>query len=563
MIRKWGLSNFKSFYDKTELELAPLTVLTGTNSSGKSSFIQSMLLIAQTLCNPISSRELVLNGPLVKMGFVGDIKSDENKEINIFFSCNKEESEYDKIGCSLYFDSNEKVNSLEFSLSETDKLKAKRFDGKSNELDIENASGDLKAKLENTEKLSLNHFLPFNFFHSDSYYDFIYNETASHFANSLFDDYIDEDEFPESISESKNMYSSSILGFIKKYLSNIIDINIINKLFSDENYDSYKDDIFKNKTEQANALNTLKKHRESFIQQLSTVYYKWLMSQKEGISPDVISTATRYIGNFFSSSLKYLGPLRFLGHVHPFSLADDPKDVGVSGEYTAFVIDAFKNEQVEYVAPENVATCFDGNFEYSQDTLMAALDSWLNYLEVGEKIILDQEGQAGYKLKVKQVHDNKPRNLTQVGVGISQVLPVLVTCLLAEKGSTLIFEQPELHLHPKVQSRLADFFISMSLLGKQCIVETHSKYFIDILKLRICQSLLMNNKTIEGMTKIYYFDKPGFSTRIIPITMDQYGNYSVWPKGFFDEVQNTNNEILNSINRLKGNIEAGEELLDD
>jgi len=79
MITKWELSNFKSFYNKTGLNLAPLTVLTGINSSGKSSIIQSMLLIAQTLRNPISSRELVLNGSLVKMGFLDDIISNNEK----------------------------------------------------------------------------------------------------------------------------------------------------------------------------------------------------------------------------------------------------------------------------------------------------------------------------------------------------------------------------------------------------------------------------------------------------------------------------------------------------
>ncbi|MEN8215035.1 MAG: AAA family ATPase [Pseudomonadota bacterium] len=54
---------------------------------------------------------------------------------------------------------------------------------------------------------------------------------------------------------------------------------------------------------------------------------------------------------------------------------------------------------------------------------------------------------------------------------MSQVLPILVMCLLAKPDSTLIIEQPELHLNPLVQTRLGDFFLSMALSHKQCIIQ--------------------------------------------------------------------------------------------
>jgi hypothetical protein len=77
MLTKWGLTNFKSIYN-ADLDLAPLTVFTGTNSSGKSSFIQSILMVAQTIRNPFSEDKentLMLNGPLVKLGLLSSIKS--------------------------------------------------------------------------------------------------------------------------------------------------------------------------------------------------------------------------------------------------------------------------------------------------------------------------------------------------------------------------------------------------------------------------------------------------------------------------------------------------------
>ncbi len=75
MITKWKLSNFKSIRNLTELPLARLTILAGSNSSGKSTVLQSMLLISQTLMSRVSSRSVVLNGPIVKLGQFDDLRS--------------------------------------------------------------------------------------------------------------------------------------------------------------------------------------------------------------------------------------------------------------------------------------------------------------------------------------------------------------------------------------------------------------------------------------------------------------------------------------------------------
>jgi len=75
MLRKWSLTNFKSFNGKTEIDLAPITVLAGANSSGKSTIIQSLLLLKQTLQYVPVTRALGLNGPLLKLGKFDDIKN--------------------------------------------------------------------------------------------------------------------------------------------------------------------------------------------------------------------------------------------------------------------------------------------------------------------------------------------------------------------------------------------------------------------------------------------------------------------------------------------------------
>ncbi|HIP71342.1 MAG TPA: DUF3696 domain-containing protein, partial [Anaerolineae bacterium] len=93
MITKWKLFNFKSIQEETELTFGPLTILAGSNSSGKSTILQSMLLISQTLSSKVRSRSVVLNGPLMKLGQFDDLRSydGEANQILIGWECRPQE----------------------------------------------------------------------------------------------------------------------------------------------------------------------------------------------------------------------------------------------------------------------------------------------------------------------------------------------------------------------------------------------------------------------------------------------------------------------------------------
>src|SRR5258708_35331981 len=125
-------------------------------------------------------------------------------------------------------------------------------------------------------------------------------------------------------------------------------------------------------------------------------------------------------------------------------------------------------------------------------------------------------------------------DLTHVGVGVSQVLPIVVMCLLAAPDTTIILEQPELHLNPKVQTRLADFFLSMAMLRKQCLIETHSEYLINRLRLR---SALAEGTSVSELLKLYFVEKTGGLTTYRDVRINEYGTIRDWPKGFFDQNQ--------------------------
>ncbi len=81
MLANWSLTNFKSFRGKTDLSLAPLTFFCGANSSGKSSVVQSILLIKQTIQYAPTTRPIALNGPLVRLGTFSEIQNSKTKKI--------------------------------------------------------------------------------------------------------------------------------------------------------------------------------------------------------------------------------------------------------------------------------------------------------------------------------------------------------------------------------------------------------------------------------------------------------------------------------------------------
>ena len=169
---------------------------------------------------------------------------------------------------------------------------------------------------------------------------------------------------------------------------------------------------------------------------------------------------------------------------------------------------------------------------------------WLKHLGVAESYESIDRGRLGHELKVGLSNSDSRHDLTHVGVGVSQVLPILVMCLLAYEGSTLVFEQPELHLHPKVQSLLGDFFLSMALCGRQLIIETHSEYLIDRLRLRMAAA--PPDDELNSKAKIYFVEKEKTTGESVfkEVVINEYGAIPDWPDGFFDQSQQQAAQIL-------------------
>lgn len=120
-----------------------------------------------------------------------------------------------------------------------------------------------------------------------------------------------------------------------------------------------------------------------------------------------------------------------------------------------------------------------------------------------------------------------------VGFGYSYVLPVIVGTLLAERGSVLIIENPEAHLHPSAQSRIMEFLIKQALeKDLQIIIETHSDHVVNGMRISMKKGLLQPTDSI--IQHFAYVDDQ-VTPDITTITSDRNGNLSDYPGDFLDE----------------------------
>jgi len=128
-------------------------------------------------------------------------------------------------------------------------------------------------------------------------------------------------------------------------------------------------------------------------------------------------------------------------------------------------------------------------------------------------------------------------NLRDVGYGVSQSLPILIEALTAANNTTMLLQQPEVHLHPKAQAALGSLFARLISGGKHIVVETHSDYIID----RVRQEIALK-KVTNSDVQVLFFEKQGFESRVTPLHLDAKGNVVDAPESyrrfFLDESMN-------------------------
>ena len=237
-----------------------------------------------------------------------------------------------------------------------------------------------------------------------------------------------------------------------------------------------------------------------------------------------LESAGSWLAEFMAGRIVHLGPLRQDPQLRYLATPAGPRgSVGAKGEYALAVLHQYARQTV--VCP------LDGGGVGQEMALSEAVNYWLDRLGLGCSVTTVQRPRFGLEPQVRMETVSRDLSMTGVGVGMSQILPVLVLSLIADPGSVVLLEQPELHLHPGVQQRLGDFLLACVESGRQVVVETHSDHLVTRLRRRIAED---DTDELCRSVAIVFAEREDGQTRLRPLEPNRYGGLDLWPSGFFD-----------------------------
>ena len=441
MIRHVNLKNFKAWRE-LDIEFGPrITGLFGTNSSGKSSLIQFLLMLKETKNN--TDRNMVLDfgksGGVINLGGFGDVihQNDENR----------------KLEWRLCWDAEEEVR-----LRDTAKRRSEFL---------------VSSKAFSTESA-------------------VTMSQGSKSLKTQFIKYTIED-MTFGIEPKANQESSFVLTAPK---------------------DGSSDFKFLRSQGRVWALpGPIKTHR--FPDQAKTYYQ----------NADLLSVLEVEYEKLMDRVF-YLGPLRDYPRRQYNWSGGSPLDVGMRGESTINAILAASERGKAYQMKKK-----SRKRSFQEVVAMRLKEMGLIHSFSVAEIA---KGSNIYQAKVAVDKESPKVLLTDVGFGVSQVLPVIVLLNYVPKGSTVVFEQPEIHLHPEVQSGLADAIIGIAeTRDLQVIVESHSEHLLRRLQRRVA------DETISAdLVRLYFISQETAEARLEDIGLNLYGEIENWPPDFFgDEME--------------------------
>lgn len=249
----------------------------------------------------------------------------------------------------------------------------------------------------------------------------------------------------------------------------------------------------------------LKKNEDSLFQQF--------MTKEVEIQLVDAGRAGRDIQRFLRN-IEYIGAMR-VPPSRTYLFTGERRDhIGASGEYAANVIvmDSARSGSRSRKVLENVR-------------------EWFVKAGIASDLRIQQLSDRHYEIRMKHPVTKEEQDLADVGYGNSQVLPVLVGGYNLTVEDTFVVEEPEIHLHPRAQSELGDFFLQLYQRGVQSIIETHSEYLI----LRLQQHVASGQIAPEHI-RIYYVHAQDGRKQVKRLRLDEQGQFiEKWPEGFFPE----------------------------
>jgi predicted ATPase len=233
-----------------------------------------------------------------------------------------------------------------------------------------------------------------------------------------------------------------------------------------------------------------------------------------------------------------------------------PEEIGVSGEYAAQLLHARREEIIHYLSPLGVDhERLEMPSLVRARPLVEALNDVMESLGVAARLRLEDVKDVGFRLLFGEA------SLQHVGRGLSYLLPVielgLITDPLRFKSPTAdvsleeygracsrvahcALEEPEAHLHPKVQSRLAHWLVALALCQRQLIVESHSDHLVRRLRGLAARATLGSDmeRWLLKNIRLLHVEQANGESVLTPMELTAEGGLESWPADFMDEATN-------------------------
>lgn len=426
------VQGYKSLIDPCVIDVSPLTILAGANSSGKSSIMQPILMLKQTLEATYDPGALLLHGP------------------NVRFT----------------------------------------------------SADQLFSKL--TGKAAVNSFTVSLEIDSNQFIEIVYSKRPKKGIDIL----------EERFSTGKNKQTILRPNMTKDEILSILpeSMNDISRLFSGGKNGIYDWGIDRSRCFLTANLIPVDKARGS-------------------LDSSVLASIAYPATQEFSSQIRNL--------IHVPGLRGNPERT----YKTTAIGSSFPGTFEDYVAS------VISHWQSTGDARLKSLSSSLETLGLTWKVEAKQiddtqvELRVGRTLHGKRGGSKDTVNIADVGFGVSQTLPVLVALLVANKGQLVYIEQPEIHLHPRAQSAMAQLLADAANRGVRVVVETHSS-----LLLRGIQTQVAKNLISPDLVKLNWFKRrpEDGATEISSANLDSEGAFGDWPEDFDEVTLNSEREYLDA-----------------
>ncbi|KAF0213618.1 MAG: hypothetical protein FD139_2152 [Methylocystaceae bacterium] len=232
------------------------------------------------------------------------------------------------------------------------------------------------------------------------------------------------------------------------------------------------------------------------------------------------------------------GPRKFL----PMARGQTDSDLGVRGEY---VLDALDRCQDAIKISSSDPRAIDGAGERLRDQL----EAWLQIISPGVRLSISPIPDAdlmisGFSFGASGQLRSRNYRASNVGFGLSYVLPIIVALLGTAPGGLILIENPEAHIHPKGQTKLGELCVRAAAAGIQVVVETHSDHVMDGARIAVREKILNSDRVV-----FHYFDRGLGETSVLTPVLDNAGRLSEWPPGFFDQHRRNTSRLVKPLDR--------------